>query len=98
MRVVNPEAKTTDLTGCVMPWSDNRPLFVRIEGRYFIPIFSSPGKLHAQMQQMQVQDYVIKQITDGNDFLAGLTEQGVPVALDPHRENGKVRFHLCVPP
>lgn len=95
MRVIS-EAVRRDITRCVLPWHGNHPVLVRIERSQFLPIFSTPEKLRTAMAEAKITDYTIKQIEDGVDFLLSIAQQGIPVCLDLHRVNGKVRFHRVV--
>jgi hypothetical protein len=90
-------ARYVSITGNLMPWNTDRPVMVIIEGQRFVPVYSSEDKLRASMVECGWdQEYTIKQVTDGRDFLDSLNEARVFVCLDPHLVDGVTRFTLCM--
>ncbi len=97
MRALSDQVRNINITGMFMPWNRDRPVMIRIEGQLFVPIYSAEDKLHASMLECGWRaDYTIKQILDGRDFLNSLTEQGLPVCLDPHHVGEVTRFTRCL--
>lgn len=88
--------READITGCFLA-IDLAPVFVTIQGRDFLAIFSTEDKLRESMTFHKVTNYSILQIRDGERFLDQLWSHHVQVVLDPHIHEGNRRFTLVVP-
>ena len=95
------ETKPVKITDFLSPFQHNgQPYLVQLPGNpyYWVPIFSTEDKLKQSCVELDISDYCIKQITDGRDFLASLSEQNVRVMLDPYavKSENKTRWTECV--
>jgi hypothetical protein len=94
------EEKTIYVTGYFLAMRSNslEPVLYEIEGTKFVPIFSTVEKLRDSMSFAHVDEYDIKTITDGIDFLESIEEAGFNGILDPYIVNGNTRFTLLKSP
>jgi hypothetical protein len=71
---------------------NDQPVLSNLPGidKHFVLVFTTEEKLHSGMIDMQYGgSYKIKQVTDINEFLGSLREQGVRVMLDPYIVDGE---------
>lgn len=64
----------------------------------FVAVFDDENELEALMLAIGVGDYKIKRVTDVNDFVASIVEQGLRVMLNPHFHGDRVRWTELFPP
>lgn len=86
------EPKSIVIDGYLLPWRQEQPVSIIVEGVWFIAIFSTMKKLEQSMEFAGVKEYSIKQIDDGIDFIDSIKEQGGRIMLDPYIVNGNTRF------
>lgn len=93
------------LSGLIFPWgADNQPVLLSMpesEARY-LPVFTSADKLRELMGKIKIPYAKIKQIMDGDEFLAsvqvaftvgGMIASDIEVIVDPWMTiEGKVRY------
>ena len=98
MRKVSGEIKTFEAEGFLLPWWNEQPVYLLIEGIRLVVIFSSKEKLDGAMSLTGVS-YTIKQVTEGREFLNTLLAQGIRVIADPYdAQTDKTRFVELFPP
>lgn len=93
MKALGP-SRPIDLTGYLMPWRNEQPVWIAMEGRQFLPVFSTLDRLIATMDEAHAPAYTVKEITDGFDFLDSV--QTCNVCVNLRRENGQARYALIV--
>jgi hypothetical protein len=78
--------KSVVLTDCLMPFRDGQPVVIRIPDNphCWVVVFSTYDKLKASCVDLAVENYTIKQINDGKDFVESVVESGTRVMLDPY--------------
>jgi len=90
------EPYSINVTGCLLAIG-LAPIFVHIDSRRYLAIFSTETKLRDSMKFHKVEHYTIKKISNGGEFLECLWAQHIDVVLDPHLHDGNVRFKLLKP-
>lgn len=91
------------ITGCLTPFqSDGQPWFVHLPNNpnYWVPVFSTVEKLEAGCVDLNINDYFIKEISDGLEFIESIKIVGLRVMLNPYsvREENKTRWTEIVLP
>jgi len=81
--------RSVSITGCVFPFrvDEPEPWLCAFPGypECWLPIFSDLDKLREGMAQLGAEpnQYTVKKIDDGREFLLSVQAGGVRVALDP---------------
>jgi hypothetical protein len=88
------EPKPVSITGCLCPFKDEQPCFVEMpnNSQIWIAVFSTNNKLNRSCAELGIVDYVIKEITDGNDFLESIVKLDIRIMLDPYVVENKTRW------
>lgn len=82
MKQVSDKVKEITVIGkLIATFLNGQPVNVILEDTIFICIFSTKEKLETSMKEMNIDQYKIKEITDGPDFLDSVKEYRV--MLDP---------------
>lgn len=88
------EPKPVSITGCLCPFKEKQPCFVEIPNNHqiWIAVFSTKDKLDRSCAKLGIFDYVIKEITDGNDFVESIVKLDIRIMLDPYTVENKTRW------
>lgn len=78
-----------NLTGCFSPFQhNNQPWFMKLPGNdsYWVIAYSSIEKMEEGMADLGVpkDQYKVKHIDNGREFVESIVEHGIRVALDPY--------------
>ena len=96
MKQLDVPPQPIDITGYLIPWdhAKNCPVCVNIEGTWWLPLFSTRERLETEMHRagFDAKAIGIKKIDDVDEFLISTSVQDVPLAIDIHHVNGRVRF------
>lgn len=97
--------RAVEITGKLMPWDprSEQPILFQMFGSpaYYLPCFTTEDDLRIALKGLDIQEFTIKVIQDGPDFLSGLPSiyegQHLHVILDiVQTETGSFRFRQVV--
>lgn len=91
-----------NITGCLSPFKENgQPWLVQLPGNpsYWVAVYTTEEKLRAGCVDLNIQNYRIKEVTDGVDFLDSICSAGIRVMLNPYsiRSENKTRWTEILP-
>lgn len=95
IRDTDENGKPVSINGLLCVYRNGEPLQVSLpegQNRSWITIFTTRQKLDEQMRVIKVPIYEVKVITDEQEFMASVRENGVGVMYDPHIFDGNTRW------
>lgn len=75
-------------------WPNGQPVLIEMPDirQRFVAAFTHVDKLRASMEEIGIEGYVIKQVTNTLDFIASIREAGCRVMGDPYVIDGRTRW------
>lgn len=90
------ESEGQNITGCLTPFRNGQPILIQLpeNPNFWVAVFSTKYKMEESCVDLGIENYAIKQITDGIDFIESIVEHGIRIMLDPYilRSENKTRW------